>query len=164
MGEAKTMTRGVQEPRRPQHRETLPARRAITDQAGSAGGPAGNHPAERRGHSISSITGRRSSHSGGLGGRPTREAGRPGPLLHDLRRSAVRNLERAGILRPVAVKFTDHKTEAVYRRYAIVAQSDLREAGAKLAAALGTRIATGSLSDNSGDNPVTARKERSLHA
>ena len=30
------------------------------------------------------------------------------------------------------------KTETVYRRYAIVAESDLREAGTKLAAALGT--------------------------
>ncbi|HKB37902.1 MAG TPA: hypothetical protein VKD72_15750 [Gemmataceae bacterium] len=32
------------------------------------------------------------------------------------------------------MKLTGHKTEAVYRRYAIVAESDLREAGAKLAA------------------------------
>jgi hypothetical protein len=39
------------------------------------------------------------------------------------------NLERAGISRSVAMKLTGHKTEAVYRRYAIVAESDLREAG-----------------------------------
>jgi hypothetical protein len=62
------------------------------------------------------------------------------------------------------MKLTGHKTEAVYRRYAIVVESDLREAGAKLAAALGIGVATGSLSDNSGDNSVTARKERSLNA
>ena len=62
------------------------------------------------------------------------------------------------------MKLTGHKTEAAYRRYAIVAENDLREAGAKLAAALGTTAATPSLSDNSGDNSVTARKGRSLNA
>ncbi|HEX3177954.1 MAG TPA: site-specific integrase [Methylomirabilota bacterium] len=87
-----------------------------------------------------------------------KDAGRPGLLLHDLRRSAVRNLERAGISRSVAMKLTGHKTEAVYRRYAIVAESDLREAGTKLATMLGTTPETAALSDNPGDNSVTARK------
>ena len=57
-----------------------------------------------------------------------------------------------------------HKTEAVYRRYAIVAESDLRDAGTKLAATLGTAATKTSLSDNSGDNSVTVRKGRSLNA
>jgi hypothetical protein len=48
----------------------------------------------------------------------------------------VRNLERAGISRSVAMKLTGHKTEAVYRQYAIVAESDLREAGTKLSEVL----------------------------
>ena len=63
-----------------------------------------------------------------------KNAGVPGRLLHDLRRTAVRNLERASVSRSVAMKMTGHKTESVYRRYAIVSEGDLREAGLKLAA------------------------------
>jgi integrase len=63
-----------------------------------------------------------------------RKAGAPGRLLHDLRRTAVRNLERAGVSRSVAMEMTGHKTESVYRRYAIVEEADLVQAGLKLAA------------------------------
>lgn len=45
----------------------------------------------------------------------------------------------AGGSRSVAMKLTGHKTESVYRRYAIVSESDPREAGAKLSA-LGDRF------------------------
>src|ERR1041384_8036907 len=54
-------------------------------------------------------------------------AGFPGRIPHDLRRSAVRNMERAGLSRSVAMQLTGHKTEAVYRRYAITSEADLRE-------------------------------------
>jgi hypothetical protein len=47
---------------------------------------------------------------------------------------AVRNLERAGVSRSVAMKLTGHRTEAVYRRYAIVSEPDLSEGLMKLAA------------------------------
>jgi integrase len=76
-----------------------------------------------------------------------REAGVPGRLFHDFRRTSVRNLERAGVSRSVAMKLTGHKTEAVYRRYAIVNDSDLRAAAVKLAEATERpNDATGTLS------------------
>jgi integrase len=61
-------------------------------------------------------------------------AGVPGLLVHDLRRSAVRNAERAGVSRSVAMKLSGHKTESVYRRYRIVDETDLREALARVEA------------------------------
>ena len=71
------------------------------------------------------------------------EAGVPGRIAHDFRRTAVRNLERAGVSRSTAMKLTGHKTEAVYRRYAIVSEADLTEGIAKLAQAAEERAATG---------------------
>jgi integrase len=62
-----------------------------------------------------------------------RAAGLPNHLVHDLRRTAVRNLERAGVSRSVAMQLTGHKTEAVYRRYAITSARDLAEGVKKLA-------------------------------
>lgn len=59
-------------------------------------------------------------------------AGVPGRWFHDLRRTAVRNLERAGVSRSVAMKLTGHRSEAVFRRYAIVAEQDLRDGVRKL--------------------------------
>jgi integrase len=64
--------------------------------------------------------------------RACRAAGVPGLVPHDLRRSAVRNLERAGVPRATAMKLVGHKTEAIYRRYAIVVESDLLAGGEKL--------------------------------
>jgi integrase len=68
-----------------------------------------------------------------------REAGCPGRILHDFRRTAVRNLELAGVPRSVAMKLTGHLTESVYRRYAIADQRDLRVAVEKLDAIASAR-------------------------
>jgi len=57
-----------------------------------------------------------------------------GRIPHDLRRTAVRNFESAGLSRSVAMSLTGHETEAVYRRYAIADKVAQREGVAKLAA------------------------------
>ena len=57
-----------------------------------------------------------------------KQAGLLGPIVHDLRRCAARNLSRAGVPEVVAMKITGHKTNPMYRRYRIVDESELREA------------------------------------
>jgi integrase len=61
-------------------------------------------------------------------------AGCPGRIPHDFRRTAVRNLERAGVPRSIAMQITGHKTESVYRRYDIVTEADLTDGLRRLAA------------------------------
>jgi integrase len=56
-------------------------------------------------------------------------AGVPGLLFHDLRRTAVRNLRRAGVAESVIMKITGHRTRGMFERYNITDQSDTQEAG-----------------------------------
>lgn len=69
--------------------------------------------------------------------RACEKAGHPGRLFHDLRRTAARNLVRAGVPTALAKKFTGHETDSVFQRYAIEDETSLREAGEKYAVQLG---------------------------
>lgn len=57
-----------------------------------------------------------------------RKAGCPGKLFHDLRRTAVRDMIRAGVPQSVAMRISGHKTAAIFLRYDITSEDDKRAA------------------------------------
>jgi integrase len=57
-----------------------------------------------------------------------KKAGMPDRLVHDFRRTAVRNLIRAGVQQVIAMKITGHKTSSIFRRYLIVDEELLAQA------------------------------------
>lgn len=105
--------------------ELLEARRAATTAVEKAKGQIVPYVFHRNGRPIKSF--RKSWHTA------CALAGCPGRVPHDFRRTAVRNLVRAGNPQSVCMTITGHLTPSVFERYNITSEADKRAALGTLA-------------------------------
>ena len=91
------------------------------------------------------------------------QAGKPTRIFHDLRRTGVRNLIRAGVSERVAMRISGHRSRSVFDRYNVTSDRDLHDAARKLANyieelnKLGTLTGTLAEAENTGGQKLQSK-------